>query len=68
MVKEDQQDLSEEKYFLSRSQYGQIKALTLRGTKLNMAIKGCDFSPLRKNLLNLHQQARDVVKLSTGSF
>ena len=35
----------------------------LRGTKLNMAIKGLGFGTLSKTLLSLHQQARDVAKL-----
>ena len=41
-----------------------MEAQTIRGTKLNMVIKGRDFSPLSKSLLFLHQQARDVVNLS----
>ena len=52
-----------EKYFLSRDQYIKMEAPTLRGTKLNMAVKGVNFSSISKTLLNLHQQARDMVKL-----
>ena len=52
-----------EKYYLSREQYTKMEAPTLKGTKLNMAIKGLDFGALSKTLLSLHQQARDVAKL-----
>ena len=46
--------LMRENYFLWRSQYNKMEAPTLKGTKLNMAIKGLDFSTLSKTLLNLH--------------
>ena len=52
-----------EKYYLPREQYTKMEAPTLRGTKLNMAVKGLDFGGLSKTLLHLHQQARDVAKL-----
>ena len=38
-----------EKYFLSRDQYVKMEAPTLRGTKLNMAVKGLDFSTISKS-------------------
>ena len=38
----------QEKYFLSRAPYKQMEAPTLRGTKLNMGIKGSNFIPLSK--------------------
>ena len=40
-----------------------MEAPTLKGTKLNLAIKGLDFCGLSKTLLHLHQQARDNAKL-----
>ena len=52
-----------EKYYLSREQYSKMEAPTLKGTELNMAIKCIDFCNLSKNILSLHQQARDVDKL-----
>ena len=52
-----------EKYYLSREQYSKMEAPTLKGTELNMAIKGIHFGNVSKNLLSLHQQARDVDKL-----
>ena len=52
----------EEKYYLSRNQYNKMEAPTLKGTKLNMAIKGLDFGGLSKTLLHLHQEARDMAK------
>ena len=52
-----------EKYYLSRDQYNKTEAPTLKGTKLNMAIKGLNLGGLSKTLLHLHQQARDNAKL-----
>ena len=58
----------EEKYYLSRNQYNKMEAPTLKGTKLNMAIEGLDFSGLSKTLVLLHQQARDVAKLELCEY
>ena len=57
-----------EKYFLSKGQFRKMDAPTLRGTKLNMAIKGMEFGGLSKTLLHLHQQARDVAKLGLREY
>ena len=54
----------QKKYFLLEEQYSKMVAPLLRGTKLNMAIMSLDFRPLGKTLHILHQQARDVAKLS----
>ena len=54
----------QKKYFLLEEQYSKMVAPLLRGTKLNLAIRSLDFRPLGKTLHILHQQARDVAKLS----
>ena len=43
-----------ENYFLSRDQYFKMEAPTLRGTKLNMAVRELNFSTISKTLLG-HQ-------------
>ena len=57
-----------EKYYLPRSQFRKMDAPTLRGTRLNMAVKGLEFGGLSKTLLHLHQQARDVAKLGLREY
>ena len=57
-----------EKYFLSPAQYRQLDAPTLRGTKLNMAVKGLEFGGLSSTLLQLHQQVRVVAKFGLREY
>ena len=57
-----------EKHFLSPAQYRQLDAPTLRGTKLNMAVRGMDFGGLSSTLLQLHQQIRVVAKFGLREY
>ena len=57
-----------EKYFLSPAQYHQLDAPTLKGTKLNMAVKGLEFGGLSSTLLQLHQQVRVVAKFGLREY
>ena len=57
-----------EKYFLSPAQYRMLDAPTLRGTKLNMAVKGLEFGGLSSTLLRLHQQVRAVAKFGLREY
>ena len=57
-----------EKHFLSPAQYRQLDAPTLRGTKLNMAVKGMDFGGLSSTLLQMHQQIRVVAKFGLREY
>ena len=57
-----------EKHFLSPAQYRQLDAPTLRGTKLNMAVKGMEFGGLSSTLLQLHQQVRVVAKFGLREY
>ena len=56
-----------ERYYLPHDQYMRMEAPSLRGSKLNMAIRGLDFGTLGKTLLNLHQNTRDVMKIALRS-
>ena len=55
-----------EKYFISRSQFVKMEAPSLKGTRLNTAVKSVDVSGASKTLLVIHQGVRDRVKLAWG--
>ena len=52
-----------EKYFISRGQFLKMEATSLRGTRLNSAMKSVDVSGASKTLLEIHHGVRDVVEL-----
>ena len=51
-----------ENYFMSPDQFRKLKAPSLKGTKLKMAIKGLEFCGLSCTLNRIHVQVRTVAK------
>ena len=51
-----------EKYYMPPEQLRRLEATSIKGTNLNMAVKGLEFGSLSSTLLYIHHQLRAVTK------
>ena len=51
-----------EKYYMPLEQFRKLETPSLKGTKLNMAVKSLELGGLSSTLLYIHQQVQAVAK------